>query len=236
MDKLLFILFEKKQQKEMKLMQTEVLQKLRTIYIFLSIAAAIQVTGGIWDGMIHLTRPIDSFFTFTHMIVYGGVGLGIVATLAGFFFLLDHYDHRNEHATWGIKLALVGSALWLFGGPFDYWWHQNLTQESFLITPLATPSHIVFETGIIFFIAAPLVGFCCLTQNYLYRITTPYYDSFVASIRTIGGRQISERIRRIRKSSVLSNEILRFAYYGRLFRKERDAVDKGSVLGAKELG
>jgi len=168
-------------------MQREALRKLKRIYIFLSIAVAIQLIGGTWDGIIHLTQPLDAFFTPTHMIVYSGVALGIVTELAGFFFLLDNYAYRNEHETWGIKLAFIGAGLWLFGGPFDYWWHQTLTQQSFLIIPLVTPSHMVFELGMIFFLAAPIVGFCCLTKNRLYRKVTPYYDSLLASISLKGG-------------------------------------------------
>ena len=163
-------------------MHAESLHKLKGIYILLSIVAAIQITGGILDGIKHLTQPLDTFFTPTHLIVYSGVALGIITAVLGFFFLMDNYPYRNEHETWGIKLALIGAALWSFGGPFDYWWHQNLTQESFLITPFLTPSHMVFELGIMFFIAAPIVGFCCLTKNCLYRKATPYCDSFVAFI------------------------------------------------------
>ena len=166
-------------------MQRVALWKLKRIYIFLSIAAAMQVIGGTWDGIIHLTQPVGTFFTPTHMIVYGGVALGIITTLSGFFFLLDNYAHRNVHETWGVKLAFIGAVLWLIGGPLDYWWHQTLTQESFLVTPFLTPSHMVFELGIMFFITAPIVGFCCLTRNCLYRKATPYYDSLVAFMSSI---------------------------------------------------
>lgn len=134
--------------------------------------------------MIHLTQPLDNFFTPTHMIVYSGVSLGIITTVAGFLFLMDNYAHRNEHETWGIKLAFIGAGLWLFGAPFDYWWHQTLTQQSFLITPLVTPSHMVFEVGIMFFVVAPIVGFCCLTRNFMYRMVTPYYESMIEVIRS----------------------------------------------------
>ncbi len=156
-------------------MQTEVLKQLKMIYICLSIAAAIQVIPGVWDGVIHLTQPPDAFFTPLHMIIYGGAAFGIVTTVAGFFFLLDNYEYRNENEMWGIKLALVATVLWLFGGSFDYWWHQTLTQESFLIFHFVTPSHVVIEFAIGFFIAAGFIGYSWLTKNLVCRKLAPYF-------------------------------------------------------------
>jgi len=160
------------------------LQKLWRIYFALAVAATIQVAGGVWDGMVHLVQPPDDFFTPRHIVVYAGVTLGMVAALAGFFFLLeDNYGRRSGYEVIGIKLAFIGSGLWAFGGPFDYWWHQTLAQESFLILPFTTPSHMVFEIGIMFFMAAPLCGFCCLKKNFLYRAFTPRYESTFAFLK-----------------------------------------------------
>ncbi len=75
----------------------------------------------------------------------------MIAALAGFFFLLENnYGRGNGYEVIGIKLVFIGSGLWAFAGPFDYWWHQTLSQESLLILPFLTPSHMVFKIGIMF--------------------------------------------------------------------------------------
>ena len=49
----------------------------------------------------------------------------MIAALAGFFFLLENnYGRRNGYEVIGIKLVFIGSGLWAFAGPFDYWWHR----------------------------------------------------------------------------------------------------------------
>jgi hypothetical protein len=88
----------------------------------------------------------------TSWYIYSSVALGIIAALAGFFFLLEKTttEGENGYEVIGIKLVFIGSELWAFAGPFDYWWHQTLSQESLLILPFLTPSHMVFEIGIMF--------------------------------------------------------------------------------------
>lgn len=109
--------------------------------------------GGVWGGMVYLAQPPDDFFYVApHRGIYSSVALGIIAALTGFFFLLEKTttEGENGYEVIGIKLVFIGSELWAFVGPFDYWWHQTLSQESLLILPFLTPSHMVFEIGIMF--------------------------------------------------------------------------------------
>jgi hypothetical protein len=47
----------------------------------------------------------------------------MIAALAGFFFLLEKttIEGENGYEVIGIKLVFIGSGLWAFAGPFDYW-------------------------------------------------------------------------------------------------------------------
>jgi hypothetical protein len=136
---------------------------LATFYAVLVVAASTQVAGATWDGIVHLSQPVDSFFSYPHLVVYCGAALGIAAVLAALFILANTTLEKEKLI--GLKFGCVGAALLLIGGPFDFWWHRTLTQESFLILPFLSPPHMVIEAGIGFFMFTSLCGFYVLRQS-----------------------------------------------------------------------
>lgn len=109
--------------------------------------AFLQISGGFWDVSSHIMGIVETFFTIPHLILYAGVVLSLVASLTGLALrrIIPQNNGPKSALFTGLKVSLVGGALQLVAGPFDFWWHSTYGFDPHLFTP----SHSILITGII---------------------------------------------------------------------------------------
>ena len=84
-----------------------------------------------WDIIWHGIINVESFFTPPHSVLYFGVGLSLVSTIAGIIWSLRHkIDSVGPFATYRkiptpLKLIVFGCSIEVISGLFDNWWHAN---------------------------------------------------------------------------------------------------------------
>lgn len=125
-----------------------------TIIVLLS---AVFVTGIYVDGWAHNTFPnlIETFFTPYHALLYGGFFMA-----AGVLCVTAWQNHRLGYA-WSRALpqaylpALLGVALFMFGGNGDLLWHEIFGFEED-IEALLSPTHLLLLVGGLLIVSAPL--------------------------------------------------------------------------------
>ncbi len=98
------------------------------------------------DGRAHLLNLPDSFFTWWHALLYGGV-----TALTGWLLIIGRDYGRQQGRTFamppGYRAPLAGAALFLAGGVADLVWHTIFGIEAGL-EALLSPSHLLlFAAG-----------------------------------------------------------------------------------------
>lgn len=123
---------------------------------WLTIAASAALLGGLyWDGWAHGYNLPDSFWTVWHAAFYAGYA-ALAVVIGGAVAV-----NRPSAASWraavpaGYGWAIVGAALFAFGGAFDIAWHTVFGIEA-STEALISPSHLVLATGIALMVSAPL--------------------------------------------------------------------------------
>ena len=66
------------------------------IYFLVSLGIALQVGAANWDIIWHGIVNVESFFTPPHTVLYSGVGLSLVSTLAGIILSLKYASQSTE--------------------------------------------------------------------------------------------------------------------------------------------
>lgn len=130
------------------------------IYFLVAIGVALQVGAANWDIIWHGVVNVESFFTPPHTVLYSGVGLSLIATIAGIIFSIKqktslkkepfsiYYKIPNP-----LKLIALGCLVEVFSGQFDNWWHA-----SFGFDGLLSPPHLMLISGMLLSILGALIG------------------------------------------------------------------------------
>lgn len=112
--------------------------------------------GIVLDGWAHSHGKVDSsFFTPWHAVFYSG----FVMAIAPLALVLAH--NRGRGMTWraavpaGYGPALLGGAIFAFGGVFDMIWHTLFGIEQGA-EALLSPSHLTLIGGMLLMLSAPL--------------------------------------------------------------------------------
>src|SRR2546427_153128 len=107
-------------------------------------------------------KIVETFFTLPHLILYAGVGLSLLASLAGLVIrpAVSRSDGLQPALFTGLKVSLVGGVLQLVAAPFDFWWHSTYGFDPHLFTP----SHSILITGIILSGVGMAIGTTRLAQ------------------------------------------------------------------------
>ncbi|MDW0167716.1 MAG: hypothetical protein QOK84_08805, partial [Nitrososphaeraceae archaeon] len=120
------------------------------IYFLVAIGVALQVGAANWDIIWHGVVNVESFFTPPHTVLYSGVGLSLIATIAGIIFSIKqktslkkpfsiYYKIPNP-----LKLIALGCLVEVFSGQFDNWWHANFGFDGLL-----SPPHLMLISGML---------------------------------------------------------------------------------------
>ena len=115
-------------------------------------AAAMIVTGMIWDISWHMSIGRDTFWTPAHMLIQGG---GLLAGLSSGVVALHTTFRGSPQAKasavwfWGFRaplgawVAILGCGAMLTSAPFDDWWHNAYGLDVRIISP----PHILLGLG-----------------------------------------------------------------------------------------
>jgi len=129
------------------------------IYFLVAIGVALQVGAANWDIIWHGVVNVESFFTPPHTVLYSGVGLSLITTVAGIIFSIRqktslkkpfsiYYKIPNP-----LKLIALGCLVEVFSGQFDNWWHANFGFDGLL-----SPPHLMLISGMLLSILGALIG------------------------------------------------------------------------------
>ena len=116
------------------------------IYAVGVFGALLQLTGGIWDVSWHILGVVDTFFTPSHLVLYAGIGLVLLAAGVGLYVRFRGFapGAPDRFLLTGLLFALVAGSLQVAAGPFDFWWHENFGFDPFLFTP----PHAILIVGV----------------------------------------------------------------------------------------
>ena len=130
------------------------------IYFLVSLGIALQVGAANWDIIWHGIVNVESFFTPPHTVLYSGVGLSLVSTLAGIILSLKYASQSTEsilsihhRIPTPLKLIILGTLVEVFSGGFDNWWHSNFGFDGLL-----SPPHLMLISGMLISIIGALIG------------------------------------------------------------------------------
>jgi hypothetical protein len=128
------------------------------IYFLVALGVALQVGAANWDIIWHGVVNVESFFTPPHTVLYTGVGLSLIATVAGIVISIKHKSSLKNSALFHkiprpLKLIALGCLVELFSGQFDNWWHTNFGFDGLL-----SPPHLMLISGMLLSIIGALIG------------------------------------------------------------------------------
>ena len=140
-------------------MNDDLSSNLLWIYLLVSLGVALQVGAANWDIIWHGIVNVESFFTPPHTVLYSGVGLSLIATVAGIICSIRNdgpitRSFSNYHKIPNqLKLIALGCLVELFSGQFDNWWHTNFGFDGLL-----SPPHLMLISGMLLSILGALIG------------------------------------------------------------------------------
>jgi hypothetical protein len=129
------------------------------IYFLVALGVALQVGAANWDIIWHGVVNVESFFTPPHTVLYSGVGISLIATIAGIgISIKQKTSPNNSFAIFHkipnpLKLIALGCLVELFSGQFDNWWHTNFGFDGLL-----SPPHLMLISGMLLSIMGALIG------------------------------------------------------------------------------
>ena len=111
-------------------------------YLLGGIGALLQIGAGQWDVTWHTLDQPETFFTPPHTLLYAGVALSFSMGILAIALRVKHkFETRYVRF---LQYAFIGSALQVFSGLFDSWWHTNFGFDGLL-----SPPHAVLVSGMI---------------------------------------------------------------------------------------
>jgi hypothetical protein len=123
------------------------------ILIVATSGAFLQIGGGSWDVTSHIMQKPETFFTLSHTVLYIGVGLLTTAAGIGGILLVKNKELKGKSYATSFKLLIIGTAISVVAGPFDFLWH-----ETFGVDGLLSPPHLALITGMLINAVAVVVG------------------------------------------------------------------------------
>lgn len=103
-------------------------------YVIGGLGAFVTVAAGSWDVTRHALGEVDNFFTTAHLFLYSGVGMAALAALGNLYLRWTRQGIPANLLT-GLDFVAFGSAIQLFAGPFDLWWHMRYGFDPVLLSP-----------------------------------------------------------------------------------------------------
>ena len=104
--------------------------------LLLALGAFVEISGGYWDVTRHIMSRPETFFTLQHIMLYSGVGM---VAVSGFFGIILRRRYSGDELALvslrGLRIAILGAALQLIAGPFDFWWHSTYGFDPVLLSP-----------------------------------------------------------------------------------------------------
>ena len=80
----------------------------------------LQIVGVSWDVTSHLMKTPETFFTPSHVLLYSGIGVLLVATLIGAILILNGKIDKTNPIITPFRLFIIGSIFAAIAGPSDY--------------------------------------------------------------------------------------------------------------------
>ncbi|QLH08792.1 hypothetical protein [Candidatus Nitrosotenuis sp. DW1] len=143
--------------------------------ILVSTGILIVTTGGSWDISNHLLNRPETFFAPPHAVLYSGVAVALFgATLVMLKMSVKEIKSENQLS---IKLILVGIALLLGAGPFDFLWHS-----SFGLDGLLSPPHLALICGMVF---SSIGSFISIAKNSAVFVRNSYMSKNILTVLSI---------------------------------------------------
>jgi hypothetical protein len=118
------------------------------------LAAAMVVTGLLWDISWHMSIGRDTFWTPAHLLIQGG---GLIAGLGSGYLALrttfvgTEAERASSVSFWGFRAPLgawvcvLGCGAMLTSAPFDDWWHNAYGLD----VKIVSPPHILLGYGML---------------------------------------------------------------------------------------
>src|SRR5712692_2275751 len=103
-------------------------------YVIGGLGSFITIAAGSWDITRHALGQVDTFFTTAHLFLYTGVGMAALAALGNIYLRWTRQGVPANLLT-GLDFVAFGSAIQLFAGPFDLWWHMRFGFDPVLLSP-----------------------------------------------------------------------------------------------------
>lgn len=120
--------------------------------IFASFGILLVTIGGSWDITNHLLNRPESFFSPPHALIYFGVMISLLGVIFSFFAWRKLENLKNKYLIC-LKIKLLGIALLIGAGPFDFLWHSN-----FGLDGLLSPPHLVLIGGMFLCSVGAMIG------------------------------------------------------------------------------
>ena len=101
------------------------------IYFLVGLGVALQVGAANWDIIWNGVVNVESFFSPPHTVLYSGVGLSMIATVAGIVISIGRkMSLKDPFSIYRsipdpLKLIALGCIVEVLSGQFDNWWHSN---------------------------------------------------------------------------------------------------------------
>lgn len=129
--------------------------------VLASIGILLVTVGGSWDITNHLLNKPETFFSPPHALMYSGVLISLMGVVLSFIGW-KNLEHFKELYYVSLKFKLIGIALLVGAGPFDFIWHSN-----FGLDGLLSPPHFTLITGMFLCSVGSMIGISrCLKNNY----------------------------------------------------------------------
>jgi len=136
--------------------------------ILTSVGILLVTVGGSWDITNHLLNKPETFFSPPHALLYTGVAIALTGIVISFFSWRKLQD--KDSFSFPVKLKLLGIALLVGAGPFDFVWHSN-----FGLDGLLSPPHLTLISGMILCSVGAMVGISRFIQiNYPDSLSAKY--------------------------------------------------------------
>ena len=120
--------------------------------IFASFGILLVTVGGSWDITNHLLNKPETFFSPPHALIYTGVAISLIGTVFSFVGWRN-LEHRGSIYFLSLKIELIGIALLVGAGPFDFIWHSN-----FGLDGLLSPPHLTLISGMFLCSIGAMIG------------------------------------------------------------------------------
>ena len=120
--------------------------------IFVSFGILLVTVGGSWDITNHLLHKPETSFSPPHALIYTGVAISLIRTVFSFVGWRNLKHHSDAYFL-SLKIELIGIALLVGAGPFDFVWHSN-----FGLDGLLSPPHLTLISGMFLCSIGAMIG------------------------------------------------------------------------------